>query len=545
MREYDYIIVGAGTSGCVIANRLSAHGDVSVLLIEAGPRDTNPNIHRPAGLFRLFDGSLTWNYRTEPQANLNGRELPFVQGRVLGGGSSINGQVFTRGCPEDYDGWVRDFGSSGWGFDDVLRYFRKSERNDTFSDVYHGIEGPQGISTMSPDPLTRVFVQACQQAGLDYTPDFNGARQDGAGIYQTFTWRGRRCSTATGYLRPAEGRAGLGVRTGCLVTRIVVENERATGVEIVTQGTRETVRASREVIVAAGAIGSPQLLMLSGIGPADDLRALAVNVVADVPGVGLNLHDHLDIDLILSVDPGLGLDRYKVPHRMLWAGLQYALFGTGPVTSTIVEGGAFWSVDPASPTPDTQLHFEPASGTEPGSPTSPTGAGCMFNGYFVRPKSRGTVRLASWDPATPPRIDPNYLAEPHDLEMTVKAVRLMRDIARQPAFASVGAVEHFPAGRARTDAEIAEFIRAHGRTAYHAVGTCRMGRDAAAVVDPDLKVRGVDGLRVCDSSVMPRLISSNTNAASIMVGEKASDLIRGTGGKGADNEPVRAHREQN
>lgn len=529
MREYDYIVVGAGTSGCVIANRLSAQDDVSVLVVEAGPRDTNPNIHRPAGLFKLLSGSLIWNYRTVQQANLNGREMPFVQGRVLGGGSSVNGQVFTRGCPQDYDSWVRDFGCPGWGFDDVSPYFRKSERNDTLADEFHGTEGPQGISTMVPDPLTQVFVRACQQAGIPYTPDFNGARQDGTGIYQTYTWRRRRCSTATGYLHPASTRKGLSVRTQCLVTKVIVENGRATGIELVTKGARKTVRASREVIVAAGAIGSPKILMQSGIGPADHLRTFGIDVVADLPDIGQNLQDHLDIDLILSVDRGLGLDKYKAPHRMLWAGLQYVLFGTGPVTSTIVEGGAFWSVDPASPTPDTQLHFEPASGTEPGTPISPTGAGCMFNGYFVRPESRGTVRLKSAEPAEPPLIDPNYLAEPNDLKMTVAAVKLMRKIARQPAFASVGASEHFPAETAKTDNEIAEFVRAHGRTAYHAVGTCRMGSDADAVVDTRLCVRGLKGLRICDASIMPCLISSNTNAAAIMIGEKASDLVMAAG----------------
>ncbi len=525
MREFDYIIVGAGTSGCVLANRLSAPDDVSVLVVETGPRDANPNIHRPAGLFRLLGGSLTSNTRTVRQSGLNGREMEFVQGRVLGGGSSVNGQVFTRGCPEDYDRWERDYGCAGWGFADVLPYFRKSERNDVLAGEFHGTDGPQGISTMSPDPLTRVFVRACQQAGIPYTPDFNAARQDGAGIYQTFTWGGRRCSAATAYLHPAAARPGLTIRTDSAVTRIVVDKSRATGIEFVSGGGRTSVRAAREVIIAAGAIGSPRLLMLSGIGPADDLRSHGIDVAADLPGIGQNLQDHLDIDLVLSVDRGLGLDKFKAPHRMLWAGLQYALFGTGPVCSTIVEGGAFWSVDPGSALADTQLHFEPATGTEPGSPTSPTGAGCMFNGYFTRPQSRGTVRLASAEPADPPLIDPNYLAEQGDLTMTVAAVKLMREIAAQPAFDTVGAAEIFPAAAARTDHDIAEFVRAHGRTAYHAVGTCRMGGDADSVVDPALRVRGLAGLRVCDSSIMPCLVSSNTNAASIMIGEKASELI--------------------
>jgi len=393
---------------------------------------------------------------------------------------------------------------------------------------------------MAPDPLTRVFLRACQQAGIPHTSDFNGLRQSGAGTYQTFTWAGRRCSTATGYVHPVKTRPNLSIHTDSLVTGIVVERGKATGIDLVASGGRETVGASCEVILAAGAIGSPKLMLLSGLGPADDLKTLGIDPVADIAGVGRNLQDHLDIDVTLSVNRGLGLDKYKARHRMLWAGLQYLLYGTGPVTSTIVEGGAFWSADPTSPTPDTQVHFEPASGTEPGSPAVPSGAGCMFNGYFVRPESRGTVQLSSADPAAAPLVDPNYLAEPRDLEMTVKAVKLMRDVARQPAFAAVGGTEHFPGAHTDTDAEIADFIRAHGRTAYHAVGTCRMGTGEAAVVDPTLRVRGIDGLRICDSSIMPNLISSNTNAAAIMIGEKASDLILSSQCPTRPDSPARA-----
>ena len=509
----------------MIASRLSERADTSVLLLEAGPADRKANIHRPAGLYKLYDGDITWNFRTTAQRHAVDREMLFIQGRVLGGGSSVNGMVFTRGCPEDYDRWANDEGCPGWSFAEVLPYFRKAEDNDLLADEFHGVGGPQGVSTMAPDGLTKIFIRACQEAGIPYTADFNGSCQAGAGVYQTTTRDRRRCSTATGYLKPARGRANLAVRTDCLVTRIRFAGRRAVGVDFQERGRSAQAQANREIILAAGAIGSPKLLMLSGIGPADHLRDHGVEIVADLPSVGDNLQDHLDVDTVYAVEPGHGLDKYRALHRMLWAGLQYVLFGTGPVTTTIVEGGAFWSADARANTPDTQFHFLPGAGLEPGVPPVPTGAGCTLNTYFVRPRSRGRMRLRNAAPDAAPLIDPNYLGDPYDLEMSVRGFRLMRDIMGQPAFASVGAREHFPGPEVRSDAECADYVKAHGRTAYHPVGTCRMGTDSKAVVDPTLRVAGVDGLRVCDSSIMPSLISSNTAAAAIMIGEKASDLI--------------------
>ncbi|HUG60754.1 MAG TPA: GMC family oxidoreductase N-terminal domain-containing protein [Methylomirabilota bacterium] len=523
----DYIVVGGGSAGCVIATRLTEDEDVSVLLLEAGPRDTNPYIHMPVGFFKMTSGPLLWGYRTAPQKHCFDREMMFAQAKVLGGGGSINAEVFTRGVPTDYDRWARDEGCDGWEFAQVQPYFLRSEGNDIFTRPWHGREGPLAVSQIpDPHPMTKRFVQAAQEAGLPYNPDFNGATQEGCGVYQTTTRFARRCSAAAGYLKPALGRTNLTLETGVTTSRIVIQNGRATGVEVVRGGRREVLRADRGVVLSAGAIGSPKLLMLSGVGPADHLKAHGLTVAVDQPSVGANLQDHFDIDIVHELKGPWSFDKYQKRHWMLWAGLQYLLFKSGPAASNIVEGGAFWYADKSAPHPDTQFHFLAGAGVEAGIPPVASGNGVTLNSYLLRPRSRGSVRLASAEVADAPLIDPNYLDDPYDLAMSVEGVRIMREIMSQPAFGKVLVGEHFPGPGCRTQSELETYVRRHGRTAYHPVGTCRMGGDADAVVDPLLRHRAIEGLMIADASVMPSLMSSNTNAAAVMIAERAADFLK-------------------
>jgi len=529
-RGYDYIIVGGGSSGCVLANRLTEDSNCRVLLLEAGGKDWHPLIHMPVGFAKMTTGPHTWGFTTAPQKHANNREIPYAQARVIGGGSSINAEVFTRGNPMDYDRWAKDEGAEGWAFKDIQKYFLRSEGNTILSGDLHGADGELAVSNIpSPQPTTRAFVQSCQELGMPYNPDFNGAVQEGAGAYQTTTKNGKRCSAAVGYLRPAMKRSNLTVETGCLVHRVIVKDGRATGVAYSQKKWPvKIVDADSEVLVTAGAIGTPKLMMLSGIGRAEHLREMGVDVVHDLPGVGENLHDHFGIDIVAELKGHDSLDKYNKLHWMAWAGMQYYLFGSGPVTSNVVEGGAFWYADKAAKVPDLQFHFLAGAGAEAGVPSVPKGSsGITLNSYTVRPKSRGTVRLRSSNPADMPVVDPNFLSHPDDIKTSVEGVKISKEIFSQPSLQKYIRKVRFPADDVKTQAEYEAYARQYGRTSYHPTCTCKMGTDEMSVVDAQLRVHGIDGLRICDSSIMPSLIGSNTNAPTIMIGEKAADLIRG------------------
>lgn len=526
---YDYVIVGGGSAGCVLAARLTENPAVRVLLLEAGVKDRHPLIHMPVGFAKMTGGPWTWGFTTVPQKHANNREIPYAQARVIGGGSSINAEVFTRGHPSDYDRWANEEGCEGWAFNDIQKYFLRSEGNTRISGDWHGTDGPLGVSDIpEPQPVSRAFVQSCQERGIPPNPDFNGPLQAGSGIYQTTTLNKRRCSAAVGYLHPVMNRKNLTVETGCLVHRVVVESGRATGVEYSTGKDRQIVKADQEVLVTSGAIGTPKLMMLSGIGPGDHLREQGIDVVADLPGVGSNLNDHFGIDIVAELKGPDSLDKYGKLHWSVWAGIQYYLFKSGPVTSNVVEGGAFWhSGHGDNETPDLQFHFLAGAGAEEGVPSVPSGSGITLNSYTLRPKSRGTVRLRSSNPEDLPLVDPNFLAEPDDLKVSAEGVKISKEIFSQPSMMKYIKRHHLPGDDVKTQADYEAYARQYGRTSYHPSCTCKMGVDEMAVVDPQLRVHGVDGLRICDSSVMPSLIGSNTNAPTIMIGEKASDMIRG------------------
>jgi choline dehydrogenase-like flavoprotein len=524
---FDYIIIGGGSAGCVLANRLSEMVNAKVLLLEAGPRDTNPYIHMPVGFAKMTGGPLTWGYETSPLKHANNRISVYPQARVLGGGSSINAEIFTRGCPEDYDAWATEFGCKGWSAKDMKPYFVKSEGNTRLGGAEHGVDGPLTVSDIVPNRVSQAFVQGCMDVGMPFNPDFNSGKQEGAGFYQTTTRNGRRCSAAVAYLNPAKSRTNLTVRTGVFVNRIVLKNGRATGVEVVEHGQVRIIEASSEIILTAGAIGSPKMLMLSGIGPAQHLRSVGIDVQHDLKGVGENFHDHFSTDVTWILNGPHSYDKYKKPHWMLLAGVEYMLFKSGPVASNIVEAGAFWWGNRNDKSPDLQFHFLAGAGVEKGVGDVPGGNGATCNSYFTRPRSRGTVKLRSANPNDAPLIDPNSFAEPYDLERHIEAIKITQDVGHSRSMKKFVASEHFPGPSCKTKQDYIAMAKSSARSSYHPVGACKMGVDEWAVVSPALQVHGIEALRVCDSSTMPRVVSSNTNAPTIAMAEKAADLIRG------------------
>jgi choline dehydrogenase len=523
---FDYIIVGAGSAGCVLANRLSASGKHSVLLLEAGPRDRNIWIHVPLGYGKLFKAaSVNWMYSTEPEPHLNGRTIFQPRGKVLGGSSSINGLLYVRGQHEDYDRW-RQLGNTGWGFDDVLPYFKAAEDQQRGADGFHGSGGPLPVSdSRHSDALSQAFIEAAAESGIARNPDFNGAAQEGAGWFQTTTRRGRRASTARSYLRPVRRRSNLRVETAALAQRIVFEGRRAVAVEYKQGEMLRTARAGKEILVSGGAYNSPQLLQLSGVGPADLLGRHGIEVVLDAPGVGRDLQDHMQVRIVTRCTQRITLnDIVNSPLRKMMTGLQYAAFRTGPLTIAAGTSGAFLKTSPRLATPDVQIHFLPFSTDKMGEKLH-SYSGFSASVCQLRPESRGSLRIKSADPAAAPEIRINYLATETDRAANVEGLKILRRILAAPALKPFVTEEVEPGAKMSSDEELLNFCRQRGSTVYHPTSTCRMGNDPLAVVDQRLRLRGIEALRVVDGSIMPDLVSGNTNAAIIMIAEKASRMI--------------------
>jgi choline dehydrogenase len=521
--EYDYIVVGAGAAGCAVASRLSEDPSTSVLLLEAGGPDRSPLIHIPVGFTKLTSPSVNWGFETVPQTQLNNRQMWYPQGRTLGGSTSINAMIYIRGQAEDYDRW-RELGNEGWGYSDVLPFFRRAEHNERLADEFHGADGPMNVTEQNErNPLTKAFVRAAQELGLPFNHDFNGADQAGVGYYDITQRNARRESAATAYLRPNRKRPNLTVRTGAHATRVIVERGRATGLSFRHKDRLVTARARREVVLSSGAINSPRLLLLSGIGPADELRALGIDVVHDLPGVGKNLQDHMDVYLTAETTP-VSFNESDRPDRVILYGLEYLIYKSGPLTACVCEAGAFLRSSDEIGSPDIQIHCLPAFVIDHGRQRV-KGHGLTINTCNLRPRSIGEVTLRSADPTQNPLIDPNFLADPYDWKISIEGFKFGRRLLQSRAFAPFIKREHMPGAQVQSDADIKAYIRQWSKTDYHPVGSCKMGHDEQAVVDTDLRVRGLEGLRVIDASIMPTLISGNTSAPSTMIGEKGAHHI--------------------
>jgi choline dehydrogenase-like flavoprotein len=525
--EFDYVIVGGGSAGCVLAGRLSEDPSVSVALLEAGPDDSSVLIQCPAGLGVLaMNGQANWGFQTTPQPGLNGRRGYQPRGKVLGGSSSVNAMIYTRGHPSDYDAWAAE-GNSSWGWDEVLPWFKRSEHNERGADAFHGSGGPLNVMDLRcPNPMLAAFIEAGRQAGWRHNTDFNGAEQEGIGAYQVTHRNGERLSAAKAYLTPHLGRANLSVITGAHATRVLLDQGRAVGVEALRGDQTITVRARVEVLLAAGALQSPQLLMLSGIGAPDELTRHGIAVKHARPGVGRNLHDHVDVVQIVEA-PGLK-DSFGLSPGGVWRVARaigpWRRERTGLLTTNYAEAGGFIRSQPHEAIPDLQLHFVVAKLVDHGRQTV-FGHGYSCHVCLLRPLSRGSLTLADADPRSAPRIDPNFLGESDDAARLVRGFKLLRGLLNQPAMKALGGHERAESARATSDAEIEHYVRNHADTIYHPVGSCRMGSGPDAVVDQHLRVHGLAGLRVVDASVMPSVIGGNTNAPVIMMAERASAMV--------------------
>ncbi len=525
---YDFIVTGAGSAGCAVAGRLSESGRWRVLLLEAGGRDSNPWIHIPLGYTKTFTNPrVNWMFESEPEKELNNRTLYQPRGKVLGGTSSINGMVYMRGTPADYDNW-RQRGCEGWDWDSVLPFFKKAEDQERGADDFHGVGGPLHVSNPVRSPLGDAMVAASIEAGIPANPDFNGARQEGVGYYQTTTTNRRRWSSARAYLGQARGRQNLTVATNAHATRILFEGGRAVGVEYHTPGGAKTAWARGEIIVSGGVYGSPQLLQLSGLGPADLLGEFGIPVVRDMPGVGKNLHDHFNTYLVFRCPQKVTVnDMAMSPALKLKAAVQYAVSRSGHLSNAGIYAGALVRTDPRLEEPDLQINMSGWSAVErlrTGIKPHPFSA-FTFSPVHLRPDGRGWVRIKSPDPLAPPAIQFNFLASDYDFQALIYGIRLSRKIAAQPALKAFVAEEVLPGPQCESEADMVEEIRVRGVSNLHPVGTCRMGREIDAVVDPRLRVHGMAGLRVADASIMPQVPGGNTNAPSIMIGEKCAAMV--------------------
>ena len=527
---FDYIIVGGGSAGCVLAARLTENLGVNVALLEAGAVDSSVLIHCPGGLAVIAKtGDANWKFETTVQPGLNGRRGYQPRGKVLGGSSSVNAMVYIRGQREDYDNWAA-LGNPGWSYVDVLPYFKRAEDNARGESDFHGIDGPLHVMDLtSPNKLGPVFVEAGRQAGYPVNTDFNGLRQEGVGMYQVTHRNGERCSAAKAYLTPSLKRPNLRVFTGAHTTRILIEQQRAVGVEFVHEGQTKQLRAAREVLLCAGALQSPQILMLSGIGPRKHLVEKGIACVHDLPGVGQNLHDHIDVVQVVNAP------KLKESVGLSFTGMANAIKGifewrrsrTGMLTTNYAEAGGFVKSQPSEKTPDLQFHFAIAKLKDHGRATV-FGHGYSCHVCLLRPLSRGSLTLASKDPFAAPLIDLNFLGERDDMERLMRGFRIMREVLQQPALTSLGGRETPNSAQATSDLQVEQFIRDNADTVYHPVGSCRMGKGSMDVVDHELRVHGILGLRVVDASIMPQVVSGNTNAPTIMIAEKAADLIKAT-----------------